>query len=41
MAKLEDLITDTSFTTAAKGKVSFLPDPQPVPDSVIADPNAF
>jgi predicted TIM-barrel fold metal-dependent hydrolase len=50
MAKLEDLMTDTSFTTAEKGKVSFLPDPQradrlytliSVDDHIVEPPHTF
>jgi predicted TIM-barrel fold metal-dependent hydrolase len=50
MAKLEDLMTDTSFTTAEKGTVSFLPDPAradrlytliSVDDHIVEPPHTF
>jgi predicted TIM-barrel fold metal-dependent hydrolase len=50
MAKLEDLMTDTSFTTAEKGTVSFLADPTradrpytliSVDDHIVEPPHTF
>jgi predicted TIM-barrel fold metal-dependent hydrolase len=50
MAKLYDLMTDTSFTTATKGKVTFLPDPPraqrkytfiSVDDHIVEPPHTF
>jgi predicted TIM-barrel fold metal-dependent hydrolase len=50
MASLEDLMTDTSFTRAAKGKVTFLPDPPradrqytiiSVDDHIVEPPHTF
>jgi predicted TIM-barrel fold metal-dependent hydrolase len=50
MAKLDDLMTDTSFTTATKGKVTFLPDPPraerrytfiSVDDHIVEPPHTF
>ena len=50
MAKLDDLMTDTSFTTATKGRVTFLPDPPraerrytfiSVDDHIVEPPHTF
>jgi predicted TIM-barrel fold metal-dependent hydrolase len=50
MASLEDLMTDTGFTRAAKGKVTFLPDPPradrrytiiSVDDHIVEPPHTF
>src|SRR4051794_41282764 len=50
MAKLDDLLADTSFTTAEKGTVTFLPEPERRPrkytvisvdDHIVEPPHTF
>ncbi|HEU4360604.1 MAG TPA: amidohydrolase, partial [Mycobacterium sp.] len=50
MASLDEMLNDTSFTTAVKGKVTFLPEPERAPrpfpfisvdDHIVESKNTF